>query len=100
MQTLTLEEAAAFLKIHPVTLSEKANSGEIPGARIGKRWVFIEVDLAEHIRAQYKRQAMQGDQLEFKPCHFSNAKIHPIGGSKSRPPTDDAYSKALGLPIS
>ena len=52
MGTLTLQQAADYLKIHPVTLQEKARSGEIPGAKIGKRWVFLEIDLIEHIRAQ------------------------------------------------
>ena len=52
METLTLQQAADYLKIHPVTLQEKARSGEIPGAKIGKRWVFREIDLIEHIRAQ------------------------------------------------
>ena len=29
MSTFTLQQAAAFLKIHPVTLQEKARAGEI-----------------------------------------------------------------------
>ena len=98
VDTLNLEEAAGFLKIHPVTLSEKACRGEVPGARIGKRWVFIKVDLLDHIRSQYKRQAMQGEQMEASICHSSKEKIHRFGGSKLRQPMDDAYSKALGLP--
>ena len=55
MSTFTLQQAAAFLKIHPVTLQEKARAGEIPGAKIGKCWVFLEIDLVEHIRSQYPR---------------------------------------------
>jgi Helix-turn-helix domain len=98
MDTLNLEEAAAFLKIHPVTLCSKAATGEVPGARIGKRWVFVKDDLVAHIRSQYPMQAMEGVQtMGTSSCHFSKEKIRPIGGSKSRRPTDDAYSKALGL---
>jgi hypothetical protein len=33
MQTLNLQQAAEFLKIHPVTLQAKAKSGEIPAAK-------------------------------------------------------------------
>jgi hypothetical protein len=44
MNTLDLQAAAAFLRIHPVTLQEKARCGEIPGAKIGKCWVFVDVD--------------------------------------------------------
>lgn len=97
METLDLDQAAALLKIHPVTLSEKASRGEIPGARIGKRWVFITIDLIDYIRSQYARQAMQGDLSKAIVCHSTNEKTPHIGGSRSRPQMDDAYSKALGL---
>jgi excisionase family DNA binding protein len=98
MSTLTLPQAADLLKIHPVTLQDKARSGEIPAAKIGKCWVFIEVDLLEYIRSQYKRRVLQGEHTEVQLCHSSNAKIHLIGGSKSSPTMDDEYSKALALP--
>jgi len=96
MSTLTLQQAAALLKIHPVTLQEKARAGVIPGAKIGRAWVFVEIDLLEYIRAQYRRRAFQGDRKELE-CHSSNARTHPIGGSIS-PTTDDEYSKVLALP--
>ena len=55
MNTLDLQAAAAFLHIHPVTLQEKARAGEIPGAKIGKCWVFVDVDLVEHQRHVVQR---------------------------------------------
>ena len=61
MNTLDLQAAAAFLHIHPVTLQEKARTGEIPGAKIGKCWVFVDVDLVEHIRSQYPRRVLQSE---------------------------------------
>lgn len=64
LETLNLQEAAAFLKIHEVTLSIKATSGEIQGAKIGKRWVFLKVDLIMHIRSQYQLRALQGEKRE------------------------------------
>jgi excisionase family DNA binding protein len=51
MNTLNLQQAAELLRIHPVTLQAKAKAGEIPGAKIGKCWVFVDVDLIDHIRA-------------------------------------------------
>ena len=69
MNTLTLQEAADFLKIHPVTLGDKARAGEILGAKIGKCWVFIDVDLIDYIRAQYKRRDLQGEKVEVIQCH-------------------------------
>lgn len=97
MDTLNLQEAADFLKIHPVTLLEKANAGIVPGAKIGKRWVFVKIDLIDYIRSQYPRRALQGEHMEEPICHSSNAKTPRIGGSKSRPAVDHLYSEALGL---
>lgn len=54
MKTFNLNEAAAFLHLHPHTLEAKARAGEIPGAKPGKCWVFIDDDLADWLRAQYK----------------------------------------------
>ena len=45
MHTLNLKQAAVFLKMHPVTHQSKAKAGEIPGAKPGKSWVFIDEDL-------------------------------------------------------
>src|SRR3972149_4596704 len=81
--TLTLQQAAALLKIHPVTLQDKARAGVIPGAKIGKCWVFIEVDLLDYIRTQYRQRALQGERMEVTVCHSTNARTHLFGGSKS-----------------
>ena len=99
MKTLTLQEAALFLHLHPVTVAERARAGVIPGAKPGKVWVFLEEDLARYLRSLYSPslRALQGDKQEVNLCHSTNAKTHPTGGS--RLPTDtDAYSKALGFP--
>jgi hypothetical protein len=97
MNTLDLQQAAELLRIHPVTLQSKAKAGEIPGAKIGKCWVFVDVDLIDYIRSNYVRRTLQGEQ-EKSLCHSLNAKTHPFGGSKS-PSTDELYKKALARPI-
>ena len=94
MNTLDLQAAAAFLHIHPVTLQEKARAGEIPGAKIGKCWVFLDVDLIEHIRSQYPRRVLQSERKELEPCHSTNAMTHRIGGSRSAT-AEQQYSAAL-----
>ena len=95
LRTLDIDEAAAFLKIHPVTLSEKAKAGEIAGAKIGRSWVFLEVDLVMHIRSKYKMRVLQGEAKEIL-CHSTNEKIRQLGGLKS-PSVDEKYNVALGL---
>src|SRR5690606_15543088 len=97
MKTLSLDEAAQFLKIHQVTLAEKARSGEIPGSKVGRRWVFIEDDLVQHLRSQYdaRRQATHIDMKEQVTCQYTVARTHPIGGFVS-PTTESEYSSLLG----
>jgi len=70
MQTFNLDEAAAFLRIHPHTLEAKARAGEVPGAKVGKCWVFIDDDLADHIRSRY-----QGVDEREEKCHSTSAAI-------------------------
>jgi hypothetical protein len=43
--------------MHPETLRRRACRREIPGARAGRAWVFLELDLAEWLRAQYDHPA-------------------------------------------
>ncbi|MCZ2115224.1 MAG: helix-turn-helix domain-containing protein [Anaerolineae bacterium] len=75
MKTLTLTEAAAFLKLHPEELRARAKAGQIPGAKAGRRWVFIEDDLASYLRSLYapNRQALQVSSKGISTWHFSNA---------------------------
>jgi len=97
MKTLNLVEAAQFLHVHQTTLQKRARDGDIPGVKIGRAWVFVDVDLLDYLRSQYRRRALQGDAKEVMKCHSTNAKIVPIGGLNSML-TDDEYRKALELP--
>ena len=44
MKTLDLEQASKLVKLHPSTVLAKARAGEIPAAKPGKCWVFIDID--------------------------------------------------------
>ncbi|WP_226842614.1 helix-turn-helix domain-containing protein [Acidithiobacillus thiooxidans] len=66
MKTLTREEAAELLHIHKDTVAQLAASGSLPGAKAGRRWVFIEMDLIEWLRGRYAANSMGG-----KECLFS-----------------------------
>ena len=50
MKSIGLHEAAAFLRMHPEEVRRRARLGLLPGAKPGKRWVFIEADLADYLR--------------------------------------------------
>ena len=83
MKTMNIKEAAIFLKIHPVTLSMKASAGEILGAKIGRSWVFLELDLIDHIRSKYKLRALESEHERKQICHSTSAKTQQFGGLKS-----------------
>lgn len=70
MITLTLDQAAAYLKLHPHTVQERARAGAIPGSKPGRRWVFIESDLEAYLRS-----------LQGAACHSTGAGKR--GGSTS-----------------
>ena len=95
MNTLNLEQAAAFLHLHPDTLRIKVKVGEVPAAKLGKRWVFLEIDLIDHLRSKYTLQASQGEHKESTLCHSINEM--KSGGTKSDSEAK-FYKKALGLP--
>ena len=61
MNTLTLAEAAGFLKMHPEEVRCRAKRGLIPASKPGRRWVFIDEYLAEFLRSKYAtdRQALR-----------------------------------------
>ena len=43
------------MKLHPLTVLQRARAGEITAAKPGKCWVFIEEDLVDWIRSHYNR---------------------------------------------
>ncbi|MCH6583929.1 MAG: helix-turn-helix domain-containing protein [Proteobacteria bacterium] len=96
-ETLTLKEAAAFLKLSPEALRRKAKAGEIPGAKMGKCWCFYKSDLVDCLRSRYAspRQASQSGE-EAAVCHSIDER-RP-GGCTSPPPVDNEYAVLLGLP--
>lgn len=79
MTTLNLEQAADLLKVSLCTLYDRVRRGLVPGVKVGKRWVFIEVDLLDYIRGQYKVPA----PLKELPCHYTSRKVLRIGTSTS-----------------
>lgn len=59
MKTYDINEAAEFLKVDRTTALERAASGELPGAKIGRAWVFLESDLVEYLRDKVRRQTTE-----------------------------------------
>ena len=49
LEILTLDEAAAYLRVCPRTLRLKVSEGVIPGAKIGRVWRFHKQQLEQWI---------------------------------------------------
>lgn len=99
MKTLSLKEAALFLKMTPEGLRKKAIAGKIPGAKPGKCWVFIEDDLAEYLRSRYSKAAKvtQGViESERRTIWHSTKEV--IRGGSALVTKESAYNNLLGLP--
>ncbi|APZ43605.1 helix-turn-helix domain-containing protein [Acidihalobacter ferrooxydans] len=97
MNTLDLNAAATKLQMSPESLRRKAKAGQIPAAKPGKQWVFLEEDLVDWLRAQYpqRRQARQVTVGGNNPWHFTS-EARP-GGYVSRPHRESEYAALLGL---
>ncbi|MDP8984144.1 MAG: helix-turn-helix domain-containing protein [Pseudomonadota bacterium] len=82
--------------MHPEEVRARAKRGLIPGAKTGKRWIFLEADLAEFVRSLYpgRRQALRVTTISQENlCHYANA--GRSGGSTSLRPTASAYDDLL-----
>src|SRR5262245_484025 len=98
MNTFGLKQAAAYLRIHPEELRRRAKAGSVPGAKVGRAWVFLEEDLAGYLRSLYglRRQALQVTPDKEEVCHF--ASVAGSGGSTSLPNGGSEYADLLELP--
>ncbi|MBL4821610.1 MAG: helix-turn-helix domain-containing protein [Gammaproteobacteria bacterium] len=97
-ETLDLREAADFLKLHWQTLRAKAQSGDIPAAKLGPRWVFLKADLVSHLRSHYStsRPRSQVQQSVGDSLCCSNDPIRASGGVRSLHQTEIEYNSLLG----
>ena len=98
MNTFDLREAADFLKMSPSALRAKAKAGLVRGAKLAKRWVFLEDDLVAYVRRNYPtggQAPLSGCETEVSRCHSTNAVRS--GGSRSPVPVGRSYDALLGL---
>ena len=101
METLGLDDAASFLKMNAEVLRRKANAGEIPGRKTGRRWLFIDDHLADWVSGRYPDRS-QGLRVldggltknkELEVCQFTDAE--KLGGYKSQRQTETEYNALL-----
>lgn len=71
MKSISLEEASEILHIERTRCLELAGSGELPGARIGRAWVFLESLVYDYLHQQIleqtqRRKAMKATQIQVR----------------------------------
>jgi len=95
METLDLDQASKLLKLHPSTVLAKARAGEIPAAKPGKCWVFIDIDLLDWLREQYtsNRQKVSALKKGERTCSLKERKV--ITGISSLPSKEKQYTDLL-----
>ena len=70
--TLNAEEAAALLHAESETVMQYARSGELPGTRIGKSWVFMRDDVIAFLRKQISKDTAMRLQIKTTPLAVSS----------------------------
>ena len=75
-ETVDIDEAAALMKAETDKVMELARCGDLPGAKIGKAWVFMREDVVEFVQKRIDDDTLRRRQ-ESRP--------KPIGVLVSRP---------------
>jgi excisionase family DNA binding protein len=96
MKTLNIDQAAEFLGVHKETARRMVASGQLPGVKIGRSWMFIEQDLVMHMRNKYSSSdASQGVHYRSKEKWRSKEKM--VFGGLTSHTLENVYAKALKL---
>ena len=67
MKTYDLIECADLLKVDRNTVLKIAGTGELPGAKIGRAWVFLEDDVLAFLRKKVHEQSLARVQGMHEP---------------------------------
>lgn len=65
--TLGIESAATYLNIGRSTLQSMVMRGDVPGAKIGKSWVFLRSELKDWLRLRIVDQTRMRQHATINP---------------------------------
>jgi excisionase family DNA binding protein len=82
MNTYDIAEAADFLKVDRTTVLELAGLGELPGAKVGRAWVFLESDLVDYLRDRVRRQTNERREAAALRSSRPDANRHTSTGRR------------------
>ena len=75
--TFDLQSAAKYLNIGESTLQELVARGEVPGAKVGKSWVFHSGLLSEWLREETAKQTERRKRVHAEPVVNTRAPQKP-----------------------
>jgi hypothetical protein len=83
--------------MHPEELRARTKRGLIPGAKTGRRWVYLDIDLAAYVRSRYTspRQELRLVPIGAEPEPWGFANAAQSGGLTSLHPTASEYADLL-----
>lgn len=79
--TLSLDQAAEYLKVSPNAMYEPADAGEIAGSKIAKSWVFRKITMDKYLEEQ---ERIQTEQRREAFREGKTAKIGTVVGAVRR----------------
>jgi excisionase family DNA binding protein len=86
--TLTLEEAAMYLKLPSDTVAEQAAQGLLPGRRINQSWRFLRTAIDQWLRNSNGRQILLEQAGVFADDDSLAALRTQIYAERGRPEVD------------
>ena len=84
MKTYDINEVADFLKVDRSTALDLANLGALPGAKVGRAWVFMEDELVGYLRDVTRKQTQVRRANAEAIQVMDQAQQEPKPGRRSR----------------
>lgn len=85
--TLNVAQAAALLFADTETVLLLARQGQLPGAKIGKPWVFLRQDVLDFLRERIRKETEERRQLlQSTPQPVAQLMPVPRNGRRKPPP--------------
>lgn len=86
-ETLNAAQAAALLFVDTETVLMLARQGELPGAKIGKPWVFLREDVLNYLRSRVAQDTSERRrQLHATPGRVAELMSVPLKTRRRPPP--------------
>jgi len=83
---MDLQTAAAFLGAKAETISQLARKGDLPGAQIGKGWIFLREDVLDFLRRRIaaETEARRAQNIRNESTAEEDNPIEPVALLQNR----------------